>query len=66
MEEKLELADQKVTQLSKLPEVQHELTQVGSPRLPQVQFFLHETLSVGSRASWHSRRSNSATGKSVG
>jgi hypothetical protein len=29
MEEKLELADQKVTQLSKLPEVQHELTQVN-------------------------------------
>lgn len=29
MEEKLELADQKVAQLSKLPEVQHELTQVG-------------------------------------
>lgn len=29
MEEKLELADQKVTQLSKLPEVQHELTQVS-------------------------------------
>lgn len=28
MEEKLELADQKVAQLSKLPEVQHELTQV--------------------------------------
>ena len=26
MEEKLELADQKVAQLSKLPEVQHELT----------------------------------------
>ena len=29
MEEKLELADQKVAQLSKLPEVQHELTQVN-------------------------------------
>jgi chromosome segregation ATPase len=28
MEEKLELADQKVAQLSKLPEVQHELSQV--------------------------------------
>ncbi len=28
IEEKLELADQKVAQLSKLPEVQHELTQV--------------------------------------
>ena len=28
MEEKLELADQKVAQLSKLPDVHHELTQV--------------------------------------
>lgn len=37
MEEKLELADQKVAQLSKLPEVQHELTQVENISL---QFFI--------------------------
>lgn len=50
MEEKLELADQKVTQLSKLPEVQHELTQVSHVLEIRFDFFNIHQLSQRSKS----------------